>query len=149
MRPSPIEMILNPRAFAASSPILRLSGPRVEEKPPLLSVESTPENTSAPAPPLESHVLSLAETPPITESSTFVHASTEAGSGKETRVAALGVGVSTLRGGELIVVVDDVVEVDVVESVAVESEEHAPISRTLAPTIAKSATRMSVLAAFA
>ena len=128
---------------AARSPIVTSAGPNVEANPPLLSVDKIPVKRSAPLEPMANQELSLAETPPMTESSTLIHPSVEAGSGKATRTAELGEDVVD------VVVAGAMVEVDSGGGAGVDvDDEHAAATKAKAARIASAAVRISVLTAF-
>ena len=118
-------------------------------KPPFCSVVIIPENNSAPDPLVSTHVVVLAEMPPMTESSTLAHPVTDRGlaNSNSTLDAGSGGGAGVeVTGGSSSVVTED--SVDDVERVSELQELRSAMHRS-ASMAAKLHFRISVLAAFA
>ena len=88
-------------------------------KPPFRSVVIIPENNSAPDPLVSTHVVVLAEMPPMTESSTLAHPVTDRGLANSNNTLVVGSGGGRgldVTGGSSSVVTE--VSVDGVERVS-------------------------------
>jgi hypothetical protein len=120
----------------------------VDVKPPFRSVVIIPENNSAPDPLVSTHVVVLAEMPPITESSTLDHPFTDCGVANSNSTLVVGAGegaVVEVTGGGNSVVTE--LSVDGEEPVS-EPQEFRSAMHTSASVAAKVLFRMSVLTAF-
>ena len=121
----------------------------MDVKPPFCSVVIIPENNSAPDPLVSTHVVVLAEMPPMTESSTLAHPVTDRGLANSNSTldagAGGGAGVDVTGGSSS---VETEVSVDGEEPVS-ELQEVRIAKHKSASVAAKMHFRMSVLAAFA
>jgi len=121
----------------------------VEVKPPFCSVVILPENNKAPDPSVSSHVVVLAEIPPITESSTLDHPAIDWGLSNSNSTLVVGSGGATgaaVTGGASSVVTEVSVDGDVRVS---ELQELRTNTQKSDSAESKRLLRMSVLAAFA
>jgi hypothetical protein len=119
----------------------------VEVKPPFCSVVIIPANNSAPDPLVSTHVVVLAEMPPITESSTLDHPLTDCGVANSNSTLVFGAGGGTgavVAGGASSVVTE--LSVDGEEPVSEPQEFRSAMHRS-ARVAAKMLFRMSVLTA--
>jgi hypothetical protein len=120
----------------------------VDVNPPFRSVVIIPENNSAPDPLVSTHVVVLAEMPPITESSTLDHPFTDCGVANSNSTLVVGAGegaVVEVTGGGNSVVTE--LSVDGDEPVS-ELQELRRNTHKSASAAAKVLFRMSVLTAF-
>ena len=120
----------------------------MDVKPPFCSVVIIPENNSAPDPLVSTHVVVLAEMPPMTESSTLAHPVTDRGlaNSNSTLDAGAGGGAGVeVTGGSSSVVTE--VSVDGVERVS-ELQELRRTMHASESVVARMHFRISVLAAF-
>ena len=121
----------------------------MEVKPPFCSVVIIPENNNAPDPPVSTHVVVLAEMPPMTESSTLDHPTIDWGLSNSNSTLAVGDGGATGAAvtGDASAVVTEV-SVGGVERVS-ELQELRKNADEIDSAANKRALRISVLAAFA
>ena len=118
-------------------------------KPPFCSVVIIPENNSAPDPLVSTHVVVLAEMPPMTESSTLAHPVTDRGLANSNNTLVVGSGGGRgldVTGGSSSVVTE--VSVDGVERDS-ELQELRRNMHTSESVVARTHFRISILAAFA